>query len=119
MAMNKSQGLYVTRQSRKNNSATFLLTSHLYCTYQIYLRPVRKILGPDTKNLSGFLVKKKRILYGKEVDLFPKSIRPDILHNLQPLSTALDINMLDEQFNKIYCIERHGVLIDGKNITNN
>ena len=30
MAMNTSQGLYVTRQSRKNNSATFFMTSHLY-----------------------------------------------------------------------------------------
>ena len=29
MAMNKSQGLYVTRQNRQNNSATFFKTSHL------------------------------------------------------------------------------------------
>ena len=30
MAMNKSERLYVTKQSRKNNSATFFMTSHLY-----------------------------------------------------------------------------------------
>ena len=30
MAMNKSQELYVSKQSRKNNSATFFMTSHLY-----------------------------------------------------------------------------------------
>ena len=30
MAMNKSQELYVTKQSRKNNSATFFIISHLY-----------------------------------------------------------------------------------------
>ena len=30
MAMNKSQELYVTKQSPKNNSATFFMTSLLY-----------------------------------------------------------------------------------------
>ena len=30
MAVNKRQELYVTKQSHKNNSATFFMTSHLY-----------------------------------------------------------------------------------------
>ena len=109
--MNKSQRLCVTRQSRKNNSATFLRPR--ISTYQIYLRPLRKILGPGVKNLLGFLVKRKIFCTEKEVDLFPRSILPDILHTLQQLSTALDIDMLDQHFNFIYSIERHGVLIDG------
>ena len=67
MAINKSQGLYVTRQSRKNNSATFFMTSHLYVPD--LFKAAEKNFGSGYKKSVWFSGQQKKICTEKDVDL--------------------------------------------------
>ena len=67
MAMNKSQGVYVTRQSR-SNSATFFMTSHLYVPD--LFKTAAKNFGSGYKKSVWFSGQKEKNFVLKETLIF-------------------------------------------------